>query len=143
MGSLPRLMIFCAISLCSFARSNEPYPIVDRSVQKARDLDRRAILETELTAEQQAWRLAQAAMAKAPTDDARREVHRHEENIKALRRELERGSAEGPVRVTARGIAHDAATSKRTAAQAKAPFWDVYQRAASPTDFQPPAKESP
>lgn len=143
MSSLPRLLIFCAISLCSFARGNEPYPIVDRGAQKARDVDRRAILEAELTAEQDALRLAHEAMAKAPSDEARREVHRREENVKALHRELARVPMEVQVRVTARATNIDAASGKRPAPQAQVPFWDVYLRNASPTDFQPPAKESP
>jgi hypothetical protein len=144
MGSLPRLLIVCAISLCAFARGNEPYPIVDRSTQEARDLDRRAILELELAAEQNALRTTQESMAKAPSDETRKKVHRHEENIKALRRELERVPAAAPIRVTARIASNDAAATKRAASQpAEAPFWDVYRRTVPRTDFQPPAKESP
>jgi capsule polysaccharide export protein KpsE/RkpR len=142
MGSLPRLLIFCAISLCSYARGNEPYPIVDRSAQAARDIDRRAILEAELATEQTELRNAQEAIAKAPSEEARKEVHRHEENIKALRRELDRVTS--PIRLTGRAATEDTNVDKRTASKpAGAPFWDVYRRIAPPTDFQPPAKESP
>ena len=144
MGSLPRLLIFCAISLCSFARGNEPYLIVDRSAQADRDIDRRAILEAELTAEQQEVRRAREAMAKAPSEEARRELHRHEENLKAIYRELDRVPVDRQVRVSVHAATDDAAATKRAASKsADAPFWDVYRRTAPATDFQPPAKESP
>lgn len=144
MGSLPRLLIFCAISLCSYARGNEPYPIVDRSTQAAREIDRRAILDAELTAEQQEVRRAQDVMARTPSEEARRELHRHEENLKALHRELDRVPVDKAVRVTARTATDDAAATKRAAPKsAGTPFWDVYRRTAPPTVFQPPAKESP
>jgi hypothetical protein len=142
MGSLPRLLIFCAISLCSYARGNEPYPIVDKAAQVARDIDRRAILETELAAEQTELRFAQESLAKASSDETRKEVHRHEENIKALRRELVRATP--PIRVNARTASSDTAGTKRAAPKlADAPFWDVYRRTKPPTDFQPPVKELP
>jgi hypothetical protein len=142
MGSLPRLLIFCAISLCSYARGNEPYPIVDRSAQAVRDIDRRAILEAELATEQTELRNAQEAAVKTPSDETRKIVHRHEENIKALRRELDRVTS--PIRLTGRAAAEDTNADKRTAFKpAGAPFWDVYRRTAPPTDFQSPAKESP
>lgn len=142
MGSLPRLLIFCAISLCSYARGNESYPVVDRSAQSARDNDRRVILEAELANEQIDLRNAKEAITKAPSDDARKEVHRHEENVKALQRELDRLIT--PMRVTARIPSDVPAAAKRAAPKAgDAPFWDVYRRTSPTTDFQPPAKESP
>jgi len=144
MGSLPRLLIFCAISLCSYARGNEPYPIVDRSAQAASDIDRCAILDAELTAEQQKVRRARDVMAITPSEEARRELHRHEENLKALHRELDRVPVDKPVRVTVRAATGDATATKRGAFKSgDAPFWDVYRRTAPLTDFQPPAKESP
>ena len=137
MSLLPRSLIFCAISLCALARGNEPYPIVDKSVQQARDVDRRAILEAELVAEQHDLGAAREAIEKAPSDEARSQVHRHEENIKALQRELARVSKETPVRVTASSAKPNAAVAgKRTApGPTRAPFWDVYRRSTSPTDF--------
>lgn len=145
MSLLPRSLIFCAISLCSLAEGNEPYPVVDSASQKARDIDRRAILESELAAEQQALGSAKEAFARAPTDDMRSDVHRHEENFKALRRELERLPDNAPVRVAARpAIPGATATATRTPpAPVQAPFWDVYRRSAPPIDSQPPAKELP
>jgi len=143
MSLLPRSLIFCAISLCSLAEGNEPYPVVDSAIQKARDIDRRAILESELAAEQQALGSAKEAFARTPTDDMRSRVHRHEENVKALRRELVPDKA--PVRIAARPATSDgtAATTRTPPAPAPAPFWDVYRRGAPPIDFQPPAKELP
>jgi hypothetical protein len=145
MSLLPRSLIFCAISLCSLAKGNEPFPIIDKVAQQARDLDRRHILEAEFAAEQQALGVARQAMAKAPADDTRAAVHRHEENVKALQRELEPLQGEKPVRVSARAVGPEpVAVSKRTTpAPVQAPFWDVYRRGAPPTDFNPPAKELP
>lgn len=144
MSLLPRSLIFCAISLCSLAEGNEPYPVVDSASQKARDIDRRAILESELAAEQQALGSAKEELARAPSDDMRSGVHRHEENVKALRRELERLPHNAPVRIAARPAVPDTtATATRTPrAPNQAPFWDVYRRSA-PIDSQPPAKELP
>lgn len=145
MSLLPRSLIFCAISLCSLAEGNEPYPVVDSASQKARDIDRRAILEAELAAEQQALGSAKEALARAPSDDMRSGVHRHEDNVKALRRELERLPDKAPVRVAARPAARDAtvAATRTSPAPVQAPFWDVYRRSAPPIDSQPPAKELP
>jgi hypothetical protein len=145
MSLLQSLLIFCAISLCSLAKGNESFPIVDKAAQQARDLDRHRILETEFATEQQALGAALEAMAKAPTDDTRTAVRRHEENVKALQRELEHLQTEKPVRVSARAVgAEPAVVSKRTTSvPVRAPFWDVYRRGAPPTDFQPSAKEVP
>ena len=145
MSLLPRSLIFCAISLCSLAEGNEPYPVFDSAIQKARDLDRRAILELELASERQALGSAKEAFAKAPTDDMRIGVHRHEENVKALQRELERLPHNAPVRLAARPAVRDAATTvtRTPPAPNQAAFWDVYRRSAPPIDSQPPAKELP
>lgn len=145
MRLLPRLLIFCAISLCPLAQGNDQFPVVDKSEQKARDVDRRAILETELAAELRAVDAGREALAKAPSEAARVDGHRHEENVKALRRELERLSDGAPVRVGARGAASaaDAAIKRTAPAPAQAPFWDVYRRGAQSIDLQPPAKELP
>ena len=145
MSLLPRSLIFCAISLCSLTEGKEPYPVVDSASQKARDIYRRAILESELAAEQHALGSAEEAFATMPTDDMRSGVHRHEENVKALRRELERLPQNAPVRVTARPAVPDttATATRIPRAPNQAPFWDVYRRSAPPTDSQPPAKELP
>jgi hypothetical protein len=123
----------------------EPFPFIDKAVQQARDVDRRRILEAEFAAEQQALGAAREAMARVPDEDTRSVVHRHEENMKTLQRELERLQDEKPVRVSARvaGVEATAVGKRATTAPVQAPFWDVYRRSASPTDFQPPAKELP
>jgi hypothetical protein len=127
------------------AQGKEPLPFIDKAVQQARDVDRRRILEAELAAEQLALGAAREAMARVPVEDTRSIVHRHQENVKALQRELERLPDEKPVRVSARvaGAEATAAGKRATPTPAQAPFWDVYRRGVSPTDFQPPAKELP
>jgi len=145
MSLLPRSLIFCAISLCSLTEGKEPYPVVDSASQKARDIYRRAILESELAAEQHALGSAEEAFATMPTDDMRSGVHRHEENVKALRRELARLPDKAPVRVAAGPAARDptVAVTRTPPAPVQAPFWDVYRRTAPSIDSQPPAKELP
>lgn len=145
MSLLPRSLIFCAISVCSLAEGNEPSLFVDKPVQQARDIDRRAILEAEFAAEEEALGLAREALAKAPTGLARADLHRHEENLKALQRELARLQEGMPVRVGARqATAGDTVAAQSRQQPALAPFWDVYRRSAPPVDLQPPpAKEQP
>lgn len=60
---------------------------VDPADQRVRDTQRRAILEAELRAEEDALRRAGQA---GPGDEAARRVARHQENVEALRRELGR-----------------------------------------------------
>lgn len=142
MSLLGKTLVFCAISLCSLARGNEPFPVVDKASQQARDVDRRAILESELAAEQQALDAVHESMTKAPTEGTLADLHRHEENVKALQRELRRLPDGKPLRVRARE-AGGAATSRNPFPSPQVPFWDVYRRGASNTDSQPPAKELP
>lgn len=145
MSLLRKSLIFCAISLCSLARGNEPFPSIDKASQQARDLDRRAILASELAAEQQALGAAQESMAKAPTEDTQSDLHRHEQNVKALRRELGQLPDEKPLRVHARAAGANANVEHKhtSSTPSPAPFWDVYRRGASTIDSQPPAKELP
>lgn len=145
MSLLPRSLILCAISVCSLADGNEPYPVVDKAAQQARDVDRRAILQTELAAEEQALVLARAALSKAPDERGLADAHRHEQNVKALQRELARLDDEMPVRVNARKTPSSAApATSATPLSVQAPFWDVYRRSAPPVYLQPPpAKELP
>ncbi|TQK03404.1 hypothetical protein [Herbaspirillum sp. SJZ107] len=145
MSLLRKPLIFCAISLCSLAQGNEPFPIVDKAAQQARDMDRRAILESEFAAEQLALVAARESMTKAPTDDTQANLHRHEENVKALQRELARLPDAKLLRVRAHAAGTEQAVDNRPASSMPppAPFWDVYRRGASPTDSQPVAKELP
>jgi len=145
MSLLPRSLIFCAISLCSLVQGKEPFPFIDKADQQARDVDRRHILEAEFAAEQQALGVARKAAERAPGEGTLVAVHRHEENVKALQRELGRLQEESPVRVSARiaGAKASPANKYTTPASGQAPFWDVYRRGALPTDFPPPVKELP
>jgi hypothetical protein len=145
MSLLRKPLIFCAISLCSLAQGKEPFPFIDRATQQVRDMDRRAILASELASEQLALVAAREAMAKVPTDDTQADLHRHEENVKALQRELGRLPDAKPVRVHARAAATEGTVDngRVSSMPPPAPFWDVYRRGASPTDSQPVAKELP
>ena len=134
-----RSLFFCAMSFNALAQGNKSFPVVGKTVQQARDADRRAILEAELAAEKQALDAALAVIKQSSSDVARAEVHRHEENVKMLRRELERTTQDGAVRISARRSRPDAVppTKRAMSGAAPVPFWDVYRRSAAPTDFQP------
>jgi hypothetical protein len=102
------------------------YPVVANAEQKARDEDRRLILQTELAAEG-------AALAKATTMSDPDAVHRHEENIKALQRELDGGEVQSGSEARRRVTVKALRPSANTASVTRGPrFWDPYNR---PIDF--------
>jgi hypothetical protein len=82
------VVIFLLLSAAQFAKAQLLYLAVPRTVQQARDEDRRLILDTELHAERQALVAAQTARARGVSDASRTEVHRHEQNVEALQREI-------------------------------------------------------
>lgn len=144
MSLLLRSLVFCAISVCPFAQGNEPFAFIEKAVQDQRDLDRRDILETELLAEERALGNARQVLKRTGDDDTRAVAHRHEENVKALQRELARIPGETAVHVAARRVVPDQpAIAKRVSETTSAPFWDAYRRTAPSTDLQPLAKELP
>jgi hypothetical protein len=110
---------------------------VAKAEQVERDKDRHQILATELAAEREALTESKAAFKENPARDRELEVHRHEENIKALQRELDNSStgndaARHPKRVVvkAQRPAISAGNAKDTGR-----FWDPYNRASDTTDF--------
>ncbi|NIA52548.1 hypothetical protein HAV22_02615 [Massilia sp. TW-1] len=108
------------------------YPVVAKAEQKSRDEDRRLILQTELATEREALSKVNARLGEGTSKEDRDAVHRHEENIKALQRELEgdaQSGGEAPRRLSVRAL-HPAASTG-----ARAPrFWDPYNRAIDLTD---------
>lgn len=71
------------------AEPQSSFPVISHPAQRARDDDRRMILEAELVAERQALAKAQSTFDAAQTEEARAGVHRHRENVKALLREID------------------------------------------------------
>jgi hypothetical protein len=118
--------IFLLSAAMPYVQAQPLYPVVANAEQKARDEDRRLILQTELAAEG-------AALAKARTMSDLDAVHRHEENIKALQRELNGGEfqsgSEARPRVTVKALHPSASTASVTRGPR---FWDPYNR---PIDF--------
>jgi hypothetical protein len=106
---------------------------VSPEVQQKRDVIRRDILTTELNAETVAWTNAGTALAAEPTDAHRADLHRHTQNIEALRREIEALPREkvSPLSLVARG--RRAPVVAPEPAPKVAPFWDPYRRIASPS----------
>lgn len=134
----------------SYAQQATSFPVVDPATQKARDDDRRQILETELQAERLELVKAQAALAVAPTQERAADVHRHLENIKALQREL--GGAAGrqqapreSVRVVVKAERPAISTPRNT--KGAAAYWNPFNRAPDPevtADLSTtPRRESP
>lgn len=145
---LATLFLLSALSTCAQAQTD--YPKIDKTLQKARDEDRRLIFENELQAERE-------ALAKAKAGDDALEVHRHTENIKALKREL---SAIGAETTTPPGFRHDETApilvrTVRTPAAAvpvprasktepRGPSWDPYTRdGGGPGDTTAERRDSP
>lgn len=130
-------LLLCGASLG--APAQEAFPKVDPATQRERDAQRREILETELAAERTAYAAAQAALASAPTEANRAALHRSDENIKALLRELGAGIARrSPLRVAAAPK-----PQKQQEATGAVPFWDPYRRASAATDLSTTSKELP
>jgi hypothetical protein len=109
------------------------YPVIAKADQKARDTERRFILQTELANEREALTKAKR---KSNTTSSREEadaIHRHEENIKALERELEYSATQGGDELPPRAVVKAVRPVARTANATRIPqFWDPYNRA---TDF--------
>jgi hypothetical protein len=134
-----RIAFIFALSACALCAHAQPgYPVVSKAAQKARDDDRQTILETELQAESEALAKAQSVLAHGASPDREAEVHRHQENVKALRREL--ASVTGkplprdPVRVVVRA-APAAPTAPASSDSEPSRFWNPYNRASDTTDF--------
>lgn len=109
-----------------YVQAQPLYPVVAKAEQKARDVDRRLILQTELAAEGD-------ALAKATTLSDSDAIHRHEENIKALQRELGGGEFEGGSGARHRVTVKALRPAANTAGVTRSPrFWDPYNR---PIDF--------
>lgn len=124
-----------APSHVSYAQQPAPYPIIDQATQKARDIDRRHILETELQAEHQELAKAQASLATGATQERAADVHRRLENIKSLQRELD--GVAGKQRVPRESLrvvvkAQRPATSTQRNMNGPAAFWNPYNRSADP-----------
>lgn len=121
-------------TLCAQAQST--YPVVSKSEQKAHDDDRRPLLESEFAFEGEGLEKAKAEFIAEPTNERMAAVHRHQENIKALQREL---GAIGPQAVEekrGRPVAKAVRQVAHIVDSKKAPnFWDPYNRTPDATDF--------
>jgi hypothetical protein len=123
------ILVLATLTVC--VRAQPLFPTVAKAEQVERDRGRRLILEAELAAERGSLLNAKAGFEASPTSDLGMEVHRHQENIKALQRELD-------------SIVQAAGASRRAAVKAQRPalttkdtgrFWDPYNRAPDTTDF--------
>jgi hypothetical protein len=120
--------IILSSAVVPYVQAQPFYPVVAKAEQKARDEDRRLILQTELATERSALAELKAKLGAGTSREDRDAVHRHEENIKALLRELDGGDAqsggEAPRRLSVKALRPPAGTA------ARAPrFWDPYNRA--------------
>ena len=124
-----------AHSYVSYAQQSASYPIIDPGTQKARDIDRRQILEAEMQAERQELATAQASLAAGATQERAADVHRHQENIKSPQRELDRVAEKQqaphePLRVIVKAQRPAASSQKNISGTAA--FWNPYNRAPDP-----------
>lgn len=128
-----RIVIFFLIGNSASALAQSSYPVIEKSLQQARDQERHLILNTELLAEYQELESTTTSLAAAPNDELRAKAHRHSENIKALHREI-RGtqvatSPDVPVRVVIKAKRPDEKAAARSTS-AIATYWNPYNRAA-------------
>jgi len=126
------ILVLAAVAIC--VRAQPLFPTVAKAEQIERDKDRPRILEAELVAERESLLEAKAGFETSPTRDRGMEVHRHQENIKALHRELDNiAPAPGsPGRAVAKAQRPPASTAS---AKDKGRFWDPYNRPPDTTDF--------
>ncbi|WP_440963970.1 hypothetical protein ACL58G_29110 [Massilia sp. GER05] len=119
-------LIILLSAVVPYVQAQPLYPVVAKAEQKARDEDRRLILQTELALERGALAEVKARPGAGTSKEDRDAVHRHEENIKALQRELDgdaQSGGEAPRRLSVRALRPSAGTA------ARAPrFWDPYNR---------------
>jgi septal ring factor EnvC (AmiA/AmiB activator) len=136
-------IFWLAIStLC--AQAQPAYPVISQSEQKARDDDLLPLLESELVFEQKA--LAKAKLERAYDSETERaaNVHRHQENIKALRREMKSIENQNPQDRRAHPVVKAIrAPTRIVESRRTANFWDPYNRAPDYDDFSTnPRKDS-
>lgn len=140
-------LVFCPLYVHAADNSPKPFPAIDPATQKARDDERKTILQDEMRDEvlklnKDKSDLAAAQNAKRPAGEITalaESVHRHEANVAALNRELlttgqQAKAAQVPVRLAV--VKQQAPTPSKADAgdqpdTAPVPFWDVYHRQAN------------
>lgn len=128
-------LLSCAQPQLLYAQTSASFPIVDPATQKARDADRRHILETELQAERQELAKAEAAPVAIPATERAANVHRHLENVQSLQREL--AGVARPQQATQESLravvrAQRPAASIQRDLNGPIAFWNPYNRAPDP-----------
>jgi len=142
-----RKVIFFLIGCSANAIAQSSYPVIDKEVQQARDQERHLILNTELLAEYQEMTKTVNALAANPAKELAAKAHRHNENIKALQRELHNAkAAQAPMRVVVKS-GRPPAQPPTGSATTVAAYWNPYNRAIdarSPTDSSTtPRRDAP
>lgn len=118
------------------AQAQLPTLVISKKEQKARDDGRREILEAELTAETKALEQARNAPPDSASGDRDAAIHRHEENIKALKRELSGATSASGDGERQRVVVKAVRVASRSTGSESAPkFWDPYNRAPDTSDF--------
>lgn len=131
---------FIAIFLLSIstlrAQAQPAYPVVSKSEQNARDADRLPLLESELALEQEALAKAKRKPASDSETERAATIHRHQENIKALQREMNGIENQNlPDRRTRPVVRAMLPAARITDSRRAANFWDPYNRAPDSEDF--------
>jgi hypothetical protein len=125
--------IFFLSAAASYVQAQPLYPVVAEAEQKVRDADRRLILQTELSAEREALAKVKARSDTAGPNEQASVVHRHEENIKALERELDSSSVPKGAEARPLAVVKAFRPAARIADAPRVPqFWNPYNRT---TDF--------
>lgn len=145
------IFIFFLIGYSTSALAQSPSPIVSRQTQHALDAERRLILNTELSAEYQELAKTKDFLSHTPTGELQAKAHRHEQNIRSLKRELDGIVGTGspmsePIRVVGRPERQPERIALR-GADAAPTYWNPYNRTAltvQPTDSSTaPRRDTP
>ena len=129
--------IFLLSAAAPYVQAQPLYPVVANAEQKERDADRRLILQTELAAEREALAKAKSKPDAVGSREQASAIHRHEENVKALERELEGSAVQSGAGAISRAVVKAVRPAARTANATRIPqFWDPYNRA---SDFNVPS----
>lgn len=128
------IFLLSMASTCAPAQSM--YPTVSKAEQTKRDEERVPLLESELAFERQALEKTKNARTSGTPDERLAAIHRHEENIKAIRREIDASTNQAAPGQSARPAVKTVRAMAQPAGSNKTPrFWDPYNRAPDSTDF--------
>jgi hypothetical protein len=128
------IVLLSVATLCAQAQSS--YPVISKSEQRAKDDDRLPLLESELALERKALAKARREPGACIEKECALDIHRHEENIKSLQREIQGIDIQDLTDRRERPAAKAVRPASRIADSRRSPtFWNPYNRASDTDEF--------